>query len=61
MDLVEGDEKLSNALSKLINVMTELSTLAEKHKLEYKLYVGGGLEKIFRVVGDTRERRFYAK
>ena len=61
LDLVEGDEKLSNALSKLINVMTELSTLAEKHKLEYKLYVGGGLEKIFRVVGDTRERRFYAK
>ena len=61
LEMVEGDEKLANALAKVINVMTELSTLAEKHKLEYKLYVGGGLEKIFRLIGEKRERRFLAK
>ena len=42
---VEGDEKLANALAKIINVMTKLSTLAIKYNLEYKLYVSGGLEK----------------
>ena len=43
---IEGDEKLVNAIAKIVNVMTELSTLAEKHNLETKLYVGGGLETV---------------
>ena len=58
LEMIEGDEKLVNALAKVINVMTELSTLAEKHQLETKLYVGGGLEKVFRLVGEKRERRY---
>ena len=61
LEMIEGDEKLVNALAKVINVMTELSTLAEKHQLETKLYVGGGLEKVFRVLGEKRERRFLGK
>ena len=61
LEVIEGDEKLVNALSKILNVMTELSTLAEKHKLETKLYVGGGLEKVFRLIGDSRERKFLGK
>ena len=61
LGMIEGDEKLVNALSKLINVMIELSTLAEKHKLETKLYVGGGLEKVFMLIGEARERRFLTK
>ena len=58
---VEGDEKLANALAKIINVMTELSTLALKHNLEYKLYVGGGLEKMYKLIGNDMERRFLRK
>ena len=58
---VEGDEKIANALAKIINVMTELSTLAQKHKLEYKLYVGGGLEKVYKLIGNDMERRFLRK
>ena len=58
---IEGDEKLVNAIAKIVNVMTELSTLAEKHNLETKLYVGGGLEKVFKLMGDERERRFLSK
>ena len=61
LQVIEGDKKLVNALSRIINVMTELSTLAEKHKLETKLYVGGGVEKVFRLIGDSRERRFLGK
>ena len=58
---VEGDEKFANALAKIINVMTELSTLAQKHNLEYKLYVGGGLEKVYKIIGIDMERRFLRK
>ena len=61
LDQVEGDEKLVNSLAKIINVMTELSTLAEKYNLQNKLYVGGGLEKMFTVIGETRERQFLTK
>ena len=61
LDEVEGDEKLAHSLARIINVMTELSTLAEKYNLQNKLYVGGGLEKMFTVIGDTRERRFLTK
>ena len=58
---IEGDEKLANAIAKIINVMTELSTLAERHQLETKLYVGGGLEKVFKLIGEERERKFLCK
>ena len=58
---VEGDEKLANALAKIINMMTELSTLAQRHNLEYKLYVGGGLEKLYKLIGNERERKFLSK
>ena len=46
LDKVKGDEKIGIAIAKIINMMTELGDLAEKHHLEYKLYVGGGLEKV---------------
>ena len=58
LDKIKGDEKLGNAISKIINTMTELSTLAQKYNLNYKLYVGGGLEKILSLLGNDRERRF---
>ena len=55
---IKGDEKIAHTLSKVINMMTELSTLAEKYNLENKLYVGGGLEKIYSLIGENRERNF---
>ena len=58
LEKISGDEKLGNAIARIINTMTELSDLAKKHSLEGKLYIGGGLEKIFNVVGETRERKF---
>ena len=58
LDKVRGDEKLGNALAKILNAMTELSTLAMKYNLEYRLYVGGGLEKVLSLLGSEREKRF---
>ena len=58
LDKLKGDEKIGSALAKIINMMTELSSLAHRYKLEYKLYVGGGLEKVLSLLGNDRERRF---
>ena len=61
LDKIRGDEKLSVALAKIINIMSELKSLAEKHNLETKLYVGGGLEKILNLIGNDWERKFLTK
>ena len=61
LEKIEGDEKLGNAIAKIINMMTELSILAEKHDLQNKLYIGGGLEKVFGLIGEKRERNFLRK
>ena len=58
LDKCSDDEKLGLALAKIINAMTELTNLAKKYDLEYKLYVGGGLEKVTSLLGEDRERRF---
>ena len=41
--------------------MMDLSTLAQKHNLECKLYVGGGLEKVLHLLGNNMEWKFYSK
>ena len=58
---ITGDEKISLAIIKVINMMSDLSTLAKKFDLEEELYYGGCLEKILNLLGNTRERKFVAK
>ena len=53
-----GDEKIANGLAKLINAMKELQELATKHFIEGQLYEGGGLEKVFGLIGNSRRRKF---
>ena len=55
---LKGDEKVGSDLAKIINIMIDLSILAEKRNLEAKLYVGGGLEKVLSLI---RERKFLSK
>ena len=38
---IHGDEKITVALSSLINVMSELTSLAQKFGLQEELYYGG--------------------
>ena len=45
LDKIKDDEKMVTALAKIINMMGELKSLAEKHQIETNLHVGGGLKK----------------
>ena len=54
----KNEDKLVSALASLTNVMTDLSTLAAEHDIEGQLYEGGGLEKLFLVIGESRHRKF---
>ncbi len=54
----KGDEKIGSALAHLINVMKDLSVIAVDHDIEGQLYEGGGLEKVFYLIGDSRHRKF---
>ena len=58
LEKVKGHENIAQFLAKLINVMLELGTLAKKHNLECKLYVGGGMEKVLSLLGGNLEMRF---
>ena len=54
----KDDEKIAGSLTSLLNVMAELSSLAQKYDLEGDLYHGGGLQRILDLMGEQRERKF---
>ena len=51
---IRNPEKVSNSLSKLINVIRDLLKLAADHDIEDKLYHGDGLDRIYQLMGDER-------
>ena len=51
-------QKLVQVLSKLMFAMKELQRLAEKHDIENELYYGGGINKIYEVIGYTYRDKF---
>ena len=61
LEKLKSDDKVATFLAKLINIMLDLSNLAQKHNLEGKLYIGGGIEKVFSLLGNTMERKFHSK
>ena len=58
---VKDDENIRDILAKIVNTMVDLSSLATEHKIEGQLYEGGGLEKVFSLLGDRRHRDFRSK
>ena len=58
LEKAKDDEKIAFALSGLLNVMADLKKLAATYKLEGNLYYGGGLQRILRLIGEQRERKF---
>ena len=58
LEKLKDDEKISNTITSLLNVMTDLAKLAKEYDLEGELYYGGGLQKVTAVIGYTRERKF---
>ena len=55
------DEKIAYMLSSILNVMGELTKLAEDYDLAAELYYGGGLQRVLDLIGRNRERRFIKK
>ena len=51
-------EKTVEALSKLINTMKDLVKISIKHKIVLKLYNDDALERIYKMMGDGRIRRW---
>ena len=45
-------------LSKMVSTMKDLAVIAEKHKIEGKLYNGDALQKIYHMMGDSRMTRW---
>ena len=45
----KGEEKLVQAITKVKNCMTELSSLANKHGIEASLFHTSNLSKIFQI------------
>lgn len=58
---IQGEEKIFLALSSVVNLMSELTAMAKRFKLEEELYYGGCLEKILTLLGNQREKKFVSK
>ena len=55
---VKDQEKLKDAIAKLINLMNELIKLSQKHNIELKLYNGPALDLIYNLLGEYRLTRW---
>ena len=55
---IRDQEKLVDALSKIINLMRDLYQLAEQHNIKSRLYSGDRLERIYQMMGDRRVTRW---
>ena len=55
---IRDQEKLVDALSKIMNMMRELYQLVEQHNIKSKLYSGHRLERIYQMMGDSRVTRW---
>jgi hypothetical protein len=53
-------EKLIDSISRVISSMRDLIKLAKDHKVEQQLYFGDGIERIYRILGDSRLTRWFA-
>ena len=55
---IKDEDKLINQITKLINGMTELNNLAEKHKIEESLFHQSNIQKIYDLIGKWRLIKF---
>lgn len=55
---IKDKERLIPAISKLLNSMTELNNLAEKHSIKDQLYHHSYLALIFDIIGNDKKEKF---
>ena len=58
---IKDEEKLIPVISQLVNAMSELQFLVEKHDIKNALYHSSNLGIIYDLIGDQRMRRFIAE
>ena len=58
---IRDNQKTVQVLTKLLFAMQELQRLAEKHELENELYYGGGIQKVYNVLGRGYRDKFIRK
>ena len=58
---VTGDEKIGLAIAMLLNMISDVFSLAKKFHLEDELLYGGCFEIILTLLGNSRERKFVSK
>ena len=55
---VKTPAKIAEGLSKVINLMKDLMELSKFHNIENKLYNGDAIERIYKLLGDSRITRW---
>ena len=56
---MKDTEGIKNGLSKLIYLMTDLKSLAERHNIENNLYHSDGINVIYHLLGDHRVTKWF--
>ena len=54
-------ENVSTGISKVVNIMKDLERLTRQHNIEKRLYYGDGIQRIYKVVGESRITRWISK
>jgi hypothetical protein len=57
----KSHEKVLENLQSIINLMKDLTFLAETHKIENDLYFGDSLDRIFKLLGEARTTRWISE
>ena len=55
---IRDQGKLVGALSKIINMMSDLHQLSEQRNIKSRLYSGDGLERVYQMMHDSRVTRW---
>ena len=58
---IKEPEKLMEGLSRIINLMKDLTTLAVKHNVENWLYYSDSIHKIYQLLGENRVMKWLMK
>ena len=58
---IKETEKLMEGLSRIINLMKDLTTLAVKQNIENQLYYSNSIHKIYQLLGENRVTKWLMK
>ena len=58
---IKEPKKLMEGLSRIINLMKDLTTLAVKHNIENRLYYSDSIHKIYQLLGENRVMKWLMK